>query len=33
MTLRTYCNKVMRIDAGVASPIVEIDGFDALMAA
>ncbi len=32
-TIRSYCNKVMRIDGGVASPIVEIGDFETLMAA
>lgn len=32
-TIRSYCNKVMRIDGGIASPIVEIGEFETLMAA
>jgi len=32
-TIRAYCNKVMRIERGIASPIVDIGQFDELMAA
>jgi lipopolysaccharide transport system ATP-binding protein len=31
--LRLYCNKVMRLDGGVASAVTDIRGLDALMAA
>lgn len=31
--LRLYCNKVMRLDAGVASPVVDIRRLDEVMAA
>ena len=31
-TLRRYCNKVMRLDHGVGSPVVDIKDLDALMA-
>jgi lipopolysaccharide transport system ATP-binding protein len=31
--LRRYCNKVMRLEAGVASPVADIDDLDELLAA
>ena len=31
--LRLYCNKVMRMDGGIASPVTDIRKLDELMAA
>lgn len=32
-TIRSYCNKILRMDGGVASPIMPVDQLDELMAA